>query len=86
MAKTTIDASTAPNDLVTYYVPRGESTDEDVFVALNGKSYLLRRGSTARIPRAVYDILMESRHREEVRDARRRQLAQDAAKREVYVR
>jgi hypothetical protein len=86
MAKTTIDASTAPNDLVTYYVPRGEANDEDVFVALNGKSYLLRRGSTVRVPRAVYDILMESRHREEVRDARRRQLAQDAAKREVYVR
>ena len=42
MAKT-IDASTTPNDLVTYYVPRGEVKDEDVFVALTCSSRRIYR-------------------------------------------
>jgi hypothetical protein len=35
----------------------GEKYKEDVFVAVNGKSYLIKRGETVMIPRKVKEVL-----------------------------
>lgn len=53
-------------DLVTVTLPRATGKEEDtVFVALNGKGYTIRRGVPVRVPRAIYNILAESRRQQE---------------------
>ncbi len=47
--------------LVTVTLPRATGHEENyVFVGLNGKGYTVMRGVPVRVPRPVYDILMEA--------------------------
>ena len=38
---------------------------DDVYVGLNGRGYLIKRGQTVRVPRAVYEIIENSRSQDE---------------------
>lgn len=71
-------------DLVTVTLPRATGKEENfVFVGLNGKGYTVMRGVPVRVPRPVYDILMESVRQEQRLndwdDAQRRRMQQAAA-------
>ncbi len=44
-------------------LPLSRSESEDVYVALNGKSYLIKRGVEVEVPRGVAEILQ---HKEEM--------------------
>lgn len=56
-------------DMVNVLLPRATGREENfVFVGLNGKGYKILRGQTVKVPRPVYDILMES-ERAEARQA-----------------
>lgn len=53
-------------DLVTVTLPRATGKEEDtVFVGLNGKGYTIKRGIPVRVPRPIYNILVESRRQQE---------------------
>ena len=41
-------------------IPRTRSESEDVYVALNGKSYLIKRGVEVEVPAGVAEILQHS--------------------------
>lgn len=63
-------------DLRTVLLPRPTGKEEsELFVALNGKGYRIRKGVPVSVPRPVYDIVMESernkRRQDEFRDSRR---------------
>lgn len=50
-----------PAERVELYVPRTGNRDEtDAFVSVNGVNYLLPRGKTHMVPKAVYDEFMRS--------------------------
>ena len=38
---------------------------DDVYVGVNGRGYLIKRGQTVRVPRAVYEIIENSRNQDE---------------------
>lgn len=47
-------------DMVDVRLPRATGKEEDsLFVGLNGKGYNIKKGVPVRVPRPVYDILME---------------------------
>lgn len=61
MANTTNNATTASKKVkIKLPLTRGEK--DDVWVALNGKSYLIKRGETVEVPAGVAEILQ---HKEE---------------------
>ena len=39
---------------------RGENENEDVYVAVNGKSYLIKRGVYVDVPESVAEVLQHS--------------------------
>lgn len=48
-------------DMVSVLLPKATGREENfVFVGLNGKGYKILRGQTVKVPRPVYDILMEA--------------------------
>ena len=66
-------AKTAPAKPVfaEVYVPRGAANDEaNLFVAVNGKSYILPRGKRSEVPLAVAQELMRSAAAQEAQDRR----------------
>jgi hypothetical protein len=68
-------------DLVTVTLPRATGKEEDtVFVALNGKGYTIRRGVPVRVPRAIYNILVESRRQQERQAAYEEKMQRQAEK------
>ena len=57
------------NDRVEILIPRGAANDEpNLFVAVNGKSFLLPKGKKSTVPRYVYDEIMRSRKAEDIMD------------------
>lgn len=47
-------------DMMEVRLPRATGKEEDtLFVGLNGKGYNIKKGVPVRVPRPVYDILME---------------------------
>lgn len=66
MAKATDTPYNPQKDLVTVTLPRATGKEEDtVFVGLNGKGYTIKRGVPVRVPRPIYNILVESRRQQE---------------------
>lgn len=68
MATTTTAKKTAEakDERVELYIPRGSQNDDpNYFVGVNGVSYLLPRGKTSMVPKAVYDEVMRARRAEE---------------------
>ena len=52
----------AAEELVRFRIPTGRSDldKQDVFVAVNGKSYLINRGETVELPQSVVEVLENS--------------------------
>ena len=65
MATTTTAAKAAETKtkMVNIKLPLTRAEKDDVFVAVNGKSYLIKRGETVEVPAFVEEVL---RHREEM--------------------
>jgi hypothetical protein len=59
---------------VTLPLLEGEHTSQDVFVAVNFKSYRIKRGEEVEIPESVYNALMESNRAKdaEIREKQKR--------------
>lgn len=62
MATTTIKkpveaAETKTEDLVTIRVPRDRDNQDDVFVAVNGRTWLIKRGVDVEVPPCVVEVL-----------------------------
>lgn len=60
-------AAPADDGMVTFKIPKGRDaqTRRDVFVGLNGRPYLIKRGEYVRMPKAIAEIL---EHQEEQLD------------------
>ena len=52
----------AAEEMVRFRIPTGRSDldKQDVFVAVNGKSYLIKRGETVELPKSVVEVLENS--------------------------
>lgn len=49
------------DDYVTFQLFRdSDKYSNDVFVGVNGKTYLIKRGVPVRMPRAVYEVIQNS--------------------------
>ena len=47
-------------------LPRaGKNEDPNLFVGINGKNYLVPKGKTSEVPKAVYDEIMRAQRAEE---------------------
>ena len=69
------------SDLIPVTLPRATGKEEDlVFVGLNGKGYTIRRGVPVRVPRAIYNILVESRRQQERQAAYEEKMQRQAEK------
>ena len=56
-------------DMRTVLLPKATGKEErELFVSLNGKGYTITKGVQVRVPRPIYDILMESQ-RQKIRQA-----------------
>jgi len=70
------EKDTAPNranneeDLVEVRLPFISGEDPNVFVGLNGKGYIIKRGEKVKIPAAVAAILEESEARKQAKQER----------------
>lgn len=58
-AKPTATANPGKEERVRFKIPLGESDKErgDVFVGVNGKTYLIKRGVVNELPRSVVEVL-----------------------------
>lgn len=51
---------TKTNDLVTVFVPKQTRSDNQLFVGVNGKRYLIQKGVKVDVPRPVAEVLANS--------------------------
>lgn len=73
------DKNTAP-ETVEIFIERGASNDEpNLLVGINGVNYLLPKGMTSRVPKAVADEINRSRRAQASQDQRVDKM-KDAAK------
>lgn len=76
---TVVPATTAPvvpdttapvDDKVEIFVPRGYANDEpNLFIGVNGVNYLLPKGKTSKVPKAVAEEFYRSQKAQETRDS-----------------
>lgn len=67
-----------PNDLVEIYLfEDGDKYKDDVFVAVNGKTFQIKRGETVKVPRYVKEVLDNSLKQDKAA-ARYMKMKQDA--------
>ena len=60
-AKETAPAAPKPNDLVPIRLCKDNDKDtDDVFVAVNGRSFQIKRGETVQVPAYVAEVLEQS--------------------------
>lgn len=60
-AATAVEAKPDPNELVDVYLfEDGDKYKDDVFVAVNGKTFQIRRGENVKVPRYVKEVLDNS--------------------------
>lgn len=67
----------AKEKMVTIKLPLSRAEKDDVYVAVNGKSYLIKRGVPVEVPESVKEVLD---HREEMLDLAMEFEAQVSAK------
>lgn len=61
--------ATENKDLMDVFIDRPNGKEEpNYMVGVNGVNYLLPRGKTSRVPKAVYDEIMRSRRAQEKQD------------------
>lgn len=56
-------ATTATKKTVKIKLPLSKHEKDDVYVAVNGKSYLIKRGETVEVPASVAEVLQ---HKEDM--------------------
>ena len=62
-------ANTKNDALVEIFIERGGAEEEpNLMVGINGINYLLPRGKTSRVPRAVYEEITRSRRAQAAAD------------------
>lgn len=84
MAKNEVEVNAVPSDPMKQFVqvrlPRATGREEEtLFVALNGKGYTIKRGTTVRLPKPVYAILVERERQIERQAAYEAKMQQKAA-------
>lgn len=72
-------ATETKTKMVKIKLPLTRNEKEDVYVAVNGKSYLIKRGETVEVPASVAEVLQ---HKEEMLAQAMEFEAQAAAKAE----
>ena len=60
---TNANKKTATKNTVTIKLPLTRNEKDDVYVAVNGKSYLIKRGVPVEVPASVAEVLQ---HKEEM--------------------
>jgi hypothetical protein len=56
-------------DLVDIFIERASGNDEpNLMVGINGVNYLLPKGKTSKVPKAVYEEIMRSRRAQATAD------------------
>jgi hypothetical protein len=63
MAKNTTETTETKVKMVKIKLPLTRTEKEDVYVAVNGKSYQIKRGETVEVPDYVAEVLQ---HKEEM--------------------
>lgn len=61
-------ANKTSTDKVKVRIPRTKGAKDDVYVAINDKTYLIRRGEEVEVPTAVYEVLREQERLEGLAD------------------
>jgi hypothetical protein len=78
--ETTAPVEEKKDDRVEVYIPKGNVNDEpNLFVAVNGKNFLLPRGKKSMVPKHIAEEIARSHKAEEVMDEHSATLV-DAAK------
>ena len=57
------------DDRIEIFIER-DSSDPNLFVSVNGVNYLLPRGKTSKVPKAIYDEIMRARKAQAALDAK----------------
>lgn len=57
------DENKTKEKMVKVRIPRTKADQEDVFVSVNNRTWLIKRGETVEVPECVAEVL---RHQEEV--------------------
>lgn len=52
------------NGLVPVYIPKKDRNDEDQYVAINGRRFLIQKGKTVMVPPEVKELLDNSEMQE----------------------
>ena len=66
MSETTTTKTAAPKEkLVKIRIPRIKANQEDVFVSVNERTWIVKRGVDVEVPECVAEVL---RHQEEMMD------------------
>ena len=60
MANTTTAEKTAKVKTVKIKIPKTRENSDDVYVAVNGKSFLIKRGVSVEVPEYVAEVLEHS--------------------------
>lgn len=63
-----------PNETYTIELPLDDEHQEDVFVGINGKTWMVKRGEPVEVPGCVYEVLMESMQMDKLALSRQRKL------------
>ena len=64
-------------ELVPYKIPIDRTNNDDVFVAVNGRSFVIQRGQEVMIPRNVAEVLKQSEDAQYQAFMKQRQLSDD---------
>lgn len=60
----------------TVMLPLHDEKEADVFVAINGSRYQIKRGEEVEVPESVYNVLMESQKQDQIALKRSRALSE----------
>lgn len=69
MANTTANATkpeVVKEKLVKFRIPKTKENQDDVFVSVNDRTWLIKRGIEVEMPECVYEVLMHQQEMEEV--------------------
>lgn len=70
MANTTANATTKPEvvkeKLVKFRIPKTRENQDDVFVSVNDRTWLIKRGVEVEMPECVYEVLMHQQEMAEI--------------------
>ena len=64
MSETTTNKTTAPKEkMIKIRIPRTKANQEDVFVSVNERTWIVKRGVEVEVPECVAEVI---RHQEEM--------------------